>query len=362
LSLWRYLRGNPLNLLVLALLVAAGARLAGASEVVVFIASGLAIIPLAGLIGHATDELGAYVGPGIGGLLNATLGNAPELIIALLALKAGLVEVVKASLSGSILGNLLLVLGLAFLVGGWGREKQIFNRVQASASVALLFLALVALVMPAVYSFALFGGSVHPEAPSELAMSVLVAIVMLLTYCGSLIFSLRTHRELLSPVGHAESEPPELSRNTALVLLAAATVLTAVAAELLVESIEVAAHALGLTEFFIGIVLVAVIGNAAEHFAAVWLARQDKMDLAITIAISSSSQVALLVAPVAVLASLVLGHPMPLLFNVFELAALVLTVLAVNLDVQDGESNWLEGLQLLSIYAVFAIVFFYVPT
>jgi Ca2+:H+ antiporter len=215
--------------------------------------------------------------------------------------------------------------------------------------------------MPAVYSFAVYRGSAHTEAPSELTISVLVAIVMLLTYAASLLFSLRTHRELLSPVGHAESEPPVLSRNEAMLLLAVGTVLTAVAAELLVGSIEVAAHALGLTEFFIGIVLVAVIGNAAEHFAAVWLARQDKMDLSLTIAISSSSQVALLVAPIAVLASLVLGHPMALVFNVFELAALVLSVLAVNMDVQDGESNWLEGLQLVSIYAVLAIVFFYVP-
>jgi Ca2+:H+ antiporter len=356
-----YVRSNPLNLLVLALVIAAGARLVGASDVIVFVTSGLAIIPLAGLIGHATDELGSYVGPGMGGFLNATFGNATELIIVLLALNAGLTEVVKASISGSILGNLLLVLGLSFLVGGWGREKQIFNRVQASSSVALLFLAIVALVMPATYSFAVFGGSAHTDAPSELTISVLVAIVMLLTYGASMIFSFRTHRELLSPVGHAESEPPVLSRNAAVVLLAGATVLTAGAAELLVGSIEVAAHALGLTEFFIGIVLVAIIGNAAEHFAAVWLARRDKMDLALTIAISSSSQVALLVAPVAVLASLVLGHPMALLFNVFELAALVLSVLAVNMDVQDGESNWLEGLQLVSIYAVLVIVFFYVP-
>ncbi|MBV9358970.1 MAG: calcium/proton exchanger [Chloroflexi bacterium] len=359
-SLRRYLRSNPLNLLVIGLPLAAGARLAGMSDVVVFILSGVAIVPLAGLIGHATDELGSYVGPGIGGLLNATFGNATELIIVLLALREGLVEVVKASISGSILGNLLLVLGLAFLVGGWRRERQIFNRLQAGASVAVLFLAVVAMVMPAVYAISVFG-TTRTESETELAMSVLVAVVMLVTYAGSLIFSLRTHRELLSSVGHAETEPPQLSREDAMLLLAGATVLTAVAAELLVGSIEPTAQALGLSEFFIGVVLVAIIGNAAEHFAAVWLAQQDKMDLALTIAISSGSQVALLVAPFAVLASLVLGHPMALLFNPFELAALILAVLAVSMALQDGESNWLEGLQLLSIYAVLAIVFFYVP-
>jgi Ca2+:H+ antiporter len=359
-SLPRYLRSNPLNLLILALPVALGLHLADASDVAVFVFSGVAIVPLAGLIGHATDQLGSYVGPGIGGLLNATFGNATELIIVLLALSRGLTEVVKASISGSILGNLLLVLGLAFLVGGWGREKQIFNRVQASSSTGVLFLAMVALIMPATYAFAVFG-TTRTEAPSELTISVLVAVVMLVTYAGSLLFSLRTHRELLSPVGHAESEPPELSRRSAIVLLAVATVVTAGTAELLVGSIEAAASALGLSDFFIGIVLVAVIGNAAEHFAAVWLARQDKMDLALTIAISSGSQVALLVAPVAVLASLALGHPMPLLFNVFELVALILSVVAVAATVYDGESNWLEGLQLLSVYAILAIVFFYVP-
>jgi Ca2+:H+ antiporter len=355
-----YLRESKLNLLVVFLAVALALRFSGGGEVAVFVASLLAILPLAGLIGHATDEVAKYVGPGIGGFLNATFGNATELIIVLLALNRGLVEVVKASISGSILGNILLVLGLAMLVGGWGRLKQEFNRTHAGASAIMLFLAVCALVMPDIYALSLGPGDGRAP-PSVMQLSVLVAVVMLTVYLGSLVFSLRTHRELLSGVGHAEAEPPRLARGAAIALLAVATVLTAVAAETLVGSIETAGHELGLSEFFIGIVVVAVIGNAAEHFAAVWLAHQNKMDLAVTIAISSGTQIALLVAPIAVLASVMFGHPMPLVFNHFELAALVLAVIAIAIATLDGESNWFEGLQLLAIYAVMAIVFFFAP-
>jgi Ca2+:H+ antiporter len=359
-SLPRYLRESKLSLLVVFLPIALWLRFSGGNEVAVFVTSLLAILPLAALIGHATDETAKYVGPGIGGFLNATFGNATELIIVLLALNRGLVEVVKASISGSILGNILLVLGLAMLVGGWGRLKQGFDRTHAGASAVMLFLAVCALVMPDVYALSLVSGEGH-DAPAVMQLSVLVAVVMLVVYAASLVFSLRTHRELLSGVGHAEAEPPRLTRGAAIALLAGATVLTALAAETLVGSIETAGQQLGLSEFFIGIVVVAVIGNAAEHFAAVWLAHKNKMDLAMTIAVSSGTQIALLVAPIAVLASVALGHPMPLVFNNFELAAIVLAVIAIAIVTLDGESNWFEGLQLLAIYAVMAIVFFYAP-
>jgi Ca2+:H+ antiporter len=246
------------------------------------------------------------------------------------------------------------------LVGGWGRPKQRFNRTAAGVSATMLTLAAIALVMPAVFDLATVG-HLEPAAPAVLPLSLLVSAVLLAIYGASLVFSLITHRELLTPVGHAEEAPPRLARRTALLMLGAATVVTAVEAELLVGGIEAAGHAIGLSEFFIGMVIVAVVGNAAEHFAAVVVARQDKMALAVTIAITSGTQIALLVAPIAVFASLLLGHPMPLVFNAFELAAIVLAVLVVSIVALDGESNWFEGLQLLAVYLIMVFVFLFVP-
>jgi Ca2+:H+ antiporter len=297
----------------------------------------------------------------VGGFLSATFGNAAELIIVLLALQRGLTEVVKASLTGSILGNLLLVLGLAMFVGGWGRDKQTFNRTNVGAAAGMLVLTVVALLMPDIYAETV--GDIRPlQAPNIMQISVLVAIVMLGVYAASLIFSLRTHRELVAVAHGGTHDPPSLSRRTALTLLAVATLLTALAAEVLVGSIEHAASSVGLSDLFIGAVVVAVVGNAAEHFSAVLFARRNQMDLAVGIAISSATQVALLVAPVAVLASLVFGHPMPLVFDHFELGAILFAVLGVSFLCLDGESNWFEGLLLMALYAIIAIIFFYVPS
>ena len=356
----RQLAAQPLNWLVLFLPVALVLRAIGANDLLVFGTSALAIIPLAGLIGSSTDELAKYVGPGLGGFLNATFGNAAELIIVLLALQRGLTEVVKASLTGSILGNLLLVLGLAMFVGGWGRAKQTFNRTSLGASSGMLVLTVVALLMPDIYAETL--AEVRPlQAPNIMQISVLVSVVMLGTYAASLVFSLRTHRELVA-VAHGEHETPAWSRQAALILLAVATVLTALAAETLVGSIEHAASSLGLSDLFVGAVVVAIVGNAAEHFSAVIFARRDQMDLAVGIAISSATQVALLVAPLAVLASLLFGHPMPLVFDHFELGAILFAVLGVSFLCLDGESNWFEGLLLLALYAIIAIIFYFVPS
>ena len=356
-----YLLSSRLNWLALLLPVALVLRVFGAGDVPVFLVSTLAVVPLAALIGHATDELAKYTGPGLGGFLNASLGNAAEIVIVLLALRAGLTEVVKASITGSILGNLLLVLGLAIFVGGWGREKQTFNRTAVGASTAMLVLASAALLFPDIYALAVHIGP-DSTAPAILQWSALSATVMLATYAGSLVFSLRTHRHLLNPVQHEESEPPRIARRDAIMLLVLSTVLTTIAAETLVGSIENAAHALGLSELFIGAVVVAVIGNAAEHFAAVWLARADKMDLAVNIAISSGAQVALLIAPIAVFASLLLGHPMALVFSELELAAIIVAVTGVRMVAEDGESNWLEGLQLVSLWLLAAIAFYFMPS
>jgi Ca2+:H+ antiporter len=355
-----YVAANRLNALVVFLIIALVLRAVGASDVLVFVASALAVLPLAGVIGSATEQVARYVGPGMGGFLNATFGNAAELIIAVLALREGLTEVVKASLTGSLLGNLLLVLGAAMLVGGWGRDRQTFNRTHVGMSAGLLLLTLAALVMPDIYAETL-AGSVPLEAPSILTISVLVSIVMLATYAASLLFSLKTHRPLLGP-SHVEAEPPELSRRDALLLLIIATALTAVAAEVLVGSIEHAAVAIGLSDLFIGAVIVAIVGNAAEHFSAVIFARRDHMDLAVGIALGSAAQIGLLVAPVAVLASILVGHPMLLVFDHFELGAMLFAVMGVSFLSLDGESNWFEGLLLLAIYAVIAIIFFFVPS
>jgi Ca2+:H+ antiporter len=346
-----------LNVLLVFLPIAIVLRTLGANDVLVFATSALAIVPLAGLIGAATDEAARYVGAGLGGFLSATFGNAAELIIALLALRVGLTEVVKASLTGSILGNLLLVLGLAMFVGGWDRERQTFNKTNIGAATGMLILTVVALLMPDIYAETL-QGAVPQQAPNIMAISVLVAIVMLIAYAFSLYFSFKTHRDLLA-AEHAP-EPPTLKRRDALLLLLIATLLTAVAAEILVGSIEHAAAAVGWSDLFVGAVVVAIVGNAAEHFSAVLFARRDQMDLAVSIAISSATQVALLVAPVAVVASLLVGHPMPLVFDHFELGAVLFAVLGVSFLTLDGESNWFEGLLLLAFYAIIAIIFFFV--
>jgi Ca2+:H+ antiporter len=359
-SIRAFLTGNRLNALVVFLPIALGLRAMGANDVLVFLASALAVLPLAGLIGAATEEVAHYVGPGIGGFLNATFGNAAELIIAVLALREGLTEVVKASLTGSVLGNLLLVLGLSMLVGGWNRERQMFNRTNVGVSAGLLLFTVAALLLPDIYAETL-SDAAPLRAPSIMTISVLVSIVMLVTYAASLVFSLKTHRDILGG-SHAESATPRLTQRDALVLLLVATALTGLAAEVLVGSIEHAAAAIGLSDLFIGAVVVAIVGNAAEHFSAVLFARRNHMDLAVGIALGSAAQVGLLVAPIAVLVSLLVGHPMALVFDHFELAAMIFAVLGVSFLSMDGESNWFEGALLLAFYLVIAIIFFFVPS
>jgi Ca2+:H+ antiporter len=316
-------------------------------------------------MGRATEELAARSGPGIGGLLNVTFGNAPELIIALFALSQGLHEVVKASIIGSIIGNILLVLGASMLVGGLGRDKQIFSRTSASVQTSMLLLAAAALLMPAI--FELVEGQGLPQPGAELVnyggtveqLSFAVAVVLIATYVLGLVFSLRTHRDLFNPE-YEDEDSWGWSVRTSVIALAVAGVLVGVMSEVLVGSIGEASEAAGLSEFFIGVIVVAIVGNAAEHWVAVLVARKDKMDLAVNISIGSSAQVALFVAPVLVLASIVVGPgPLALVFNGFELGALLLAVLIANYVTQDGESTWFEGVQLLAVYAVLGLAFYY---
>ncbi len=355
---WQYLISRPLNLLLIAFPLLIGLELAHAGPVWLFIVSALAIIPLAGVLGDATEEVAGRMGPIGGGLLSGTLGNATELIIAVMAVRAGEIEVVKASITGSILGNLLLVFGLSLLVGGFDREKQKFDRTNAGINTTMLMLAVCGLVMPAVFDLVTYG---KLESNTEVVqkLSLWTAAVLMGTYLLSFVFSFKTHKHLFS--SHESHTLSAMSQKTALALMAVATVLIAFASEVLVGQIEHATKALGLTKFFVGIIVVAVVGNAAEHSAAVFAARKDKMDLSITIAVGSSVQIALLVAPLLVFVSYALGHPMTLEFNGFEIAAMILSVLTVGMVAVDGESNWFEGAQLLATYIILAIAFFFVP-
>ncbi len=352
-------------LLVPLIPIALALDLAGVPATVVFVASALGIIPTAALMGRATEELAARSGPGIGGLLNVTFGNAPELIIALFALGQGLHEVVKASIVGSIIGNILLVLGAAMLAGGLGREKQTFSRTGASVQTSMLLLAAAALLMPAI--FELVEGKGLPSPGAEIVnygstvehLSLAVAIVLIATYVLGLVFSLKTHRALFNPE-YGDEDSWGWSTRTAVLALAIAGVLVGVMSEVLVSSISEASRSVGLSEFFIGVIVVAIVGNAAEHWVAVLVAMKNKMDLAVNIAIGSSAQVALFVAPVLVIASFFLGpHPLALVFNGFELGAVLLAVLIANYVTQDGESTWFEGVQLLAVYLVFGLAFYY---
>jgi len=339
--------------------------LGGVSAGLVFAAAALGIIPTAALMGRATEELAARSGPGIGGLLNVTFGNAPELIIALFALGQGLHEVVKASIVGSIIGNILLVLGAAMLAGGLGKEKQTFSRTGVNVQTTMLLLAAAALLMPAIFELVEGKGLPHPGA--ELVdygstvehLSLAVAIVLIVTYVAGLVFSLKTHRDIFNPE-YGDEDSWGWSVRTSVIALAVAGVLVGVMSEVLVGSISEASQSIGLSEFFIGAVVVAIVGNAAEHWVAVLVALKDKMDLSVNIAIGSSAQVALFVAPVLVIASFFIGpHPLPLVFNGFELGAILIAVIIANYVTQDGESTWFEGLQLLAVYLVFGIAFFY---
>jgi Ca2+:H+ antiporter len=337
-------------------------ELGHASATAIFIAAALGIVPTAALMGKATEELAARSGPGIGGLLNVTFGNFPELVIAFFALLEGLQEVVKASIIGSIMGNILLVMGAAMFVGGLKRDRQKFNSTAASAQSLMLLLALVTLIMPAVYELVV-GGRL-PKVDEELVeydstvehLSLAVAIVLIISYIGGLIFSLRTHRDLFNPP--YEQHAAGWSVRRSVTALAVAGVLVGLMSEVLVGSISEAAESIGLSEFFIGAIVVAIVGNAAEHWVAVLVAAKDKMDLAVNIAVGSSVQIALFVAPVLVLLSFVFGpEPMPLVFNGFEIAAVVLAVLIADRVTADGESNWFEGLQLLAVYVVVGLTF-----
>jgi Ca2+:H+ antiporter len=350
-----------LRLLLLFVPVSIGLGVMHAPPVWVFAVSCLAILPLAGLMGEATEHLTHHTGPGIGGLLNASFGNAAELIIALMALQAGETEIVKASLTGSIIGNILMVLGLAMLLGGWKHPELRFSTIAAESGSSMMVLAVVSLVIPAIYGFV-----TDHKTPGHIEdLSVDISVVLLLVYAASLYFSLKSHKHLFAVEGDdAAAELGEhgqvwsVKRSVGVLLVAATAV--GIVSEFLVHAVDAAGQALGLGKVFMGVVVVAIVGNAAEHSTAVIVAMKGKMDLALGIAMGSSMQIALFVAPVLVLVGHFTGHPLGLEFTIMEVVAIFLSVGAAALLIQDGRTNWFEGLQLLAVYTILAMAFYFV--
>jgi Ca2+:H+ antiporter len=352
-----------LNLLLVFIPIALGLDWYDASPTLVFIASGLAIVPLAGLMGRSTESLSVYIGATLGGLLAATMGNAPELIISIFALKAGLYDVVKASITGSIVGNLLLGMGLAILLGGLRHERQKFNATAAGMGSGLLTLAGVGLIVPALFHF---------TAQQEDELSTEIAIVLFIAYLLSLLFTLKTHQHLFraEPAEPAEGSTPQQaeeeegawSKNKAIGMLAAVTIGIAFMSEILTGAIEPAAESIGLTPIFAGVIFLAVFGNAAELMNSVRFARNNQMDLVMGIAVGASTQVVMFVAPVLVFVSYLLGpKPLDLLFVPFEIAAIIIAILVNGNITKDGESHWMEGVMLLGVYLILGMGFFFLP-
>ena len=324
------------------------------SPTIMFILAALSIIPLAGIMGEGTEEISSYTGPKIGGFLNATFGNATELIISFFALKSGLFEVVKSSIAGSIIGNILLVLGASMFIGGLKHKTQNFNINVVETTSSMLLFSLIGLCVPAFFT--------HTINPNLLntryeGLSLVVAIVMFILYILSLIFSFFTHKDLYATTTEEEGHESKWSLKKSIAILIIATVIIAIESEFLVGGIEDITSKLGLSEFFVGIILIPIIGNAAEHSTAITMALKNKMDVAIEIALGSSLQIILFVAPVLIFLSL-LFTPMSIIFNPFELVSLIASVIIANKVASDGQSNWLEGAKLMAVYFIIAAGFF----
>ncbi len=351
-----------LLLLLICIPVSVALKVMHAPGYWIFVASGLAIVPLAGLMSQATEEMALHLGPQIGGLLNATFGNATELIITLLAVQKGEIDVVKASIIGSIIGNVLLVLGLSIFVGGLKFKAQKFNEGAASTQSVMLILAVVTLLLPSFF-FHVLTHAQQLEANDRVAgLSLWVAGLLMLLYVSNLIFSLVTHREQFCEThSGAEEEKPTWSKRVSMAVLAGATLAVALESELLVGSIEPTVKAWHLSPLFVGIILVPIIGNAAEHATAVIMALKDRVDVTLNICVSSSTQIALFVAPLIVFVSWPLHHPILLVFNLFEIIAVGFAAWITALIARDGDCNWFEGAQLLIVYAILALSFYFVP-
>lgn len=339
------------NLLLIFIPLAIATSLFDFDARLVFALAALGIIPLAGILGRATEKLALHAGPRVGGLLNATLGNAAELIITIFAIREGLLELAKASITGSILGNVLLVLGLSILFGGLRHGTQRFDRSQAGLNATMMTLAVIALVVPAI-----FGHAIESDRLAVEELSLGVAGVMIIIYTLSLIYSFR------STPATPTLEAAHWSLRLILLALALSTLFMAWLSEILVETVESVVQSLGVTEFFLGVIIVPLVGNVAEHLVGVQTAWKNKMDLSLAISLGSSMQIALFVAPLLVFISLLGPEPLSLIFNQFELISLGAAVVIAVFISLDGESNWLEGAELLAVYCIIAIAFFFLPS
>jgi Ca2+:H+ antiporter len=345
---------KPLNVLLIFVPLALVFELTHAAPLVIFVASALAVVPLSGILGDATEELAGRTGPRIGALLNATLGNAAELIITILAIKGGLLELVRASITGSIIGNLLLVAGVAIIAGGLKHGTQRFERSSASMNATLLIMAALVLAVP---SF--FNTAIEPNFANVESLSLIVAGVVIVMYVLSMVFSLTARNA--EPIARPAAHVSRYSVKAALALLAVATVLIAAMSEFLVGAVDPMVAQLGISELFVGIILVPIIGNVAEHVVAIEVALKNHMELSMGIALGSSLQVAMFVAPLLVFISLPFGHPVTFEFTTFELVALLASCFIAAQVSADGETNWLEGVLLVSLYLVMAVAFFFLP-
>jgi Ca2+:H+ antiporter len=326
--------------------------------ILMFTLAGVAIVPLAASLGDSTQAVAAQTSQSVGGLLNATMGNAAELIISFIALFEGHVEVVKASLSGSIIGNSLLVLGFCAFFGGLGREKQSFSRRNVMIDSTMLFVVVVALIMPAVYDLSVLG-SLQANSPSLERLSVATSVILILMYAASMVFAFMG--QSVAPTGTPAEGEPQISMARAIFGLVVAAALIAFVSDVLMAELESAKQAMGISDLFMGVIIIAIIGNAAEHSTAVTAALRDQMDMALSIAAGSSSQIALFVAPVLVLVGFASGHPMSLVFTPLEIAGVVLAVVVMVLIAADGETTWFEGAALVAVYLILAISFYFVP-
>ena len=345
-----------LYILLVFIPVTIAGKLMGLSDPMLFVCSSLAIIPLAGVMGKSTDDIACFCGQKVGGLLNATFGNATELIIAFVAMKEGMFDVVKASLAGSVIGNILLVLGMSMLAGGIKHKTQTFNRNSINITSSMLLLSVLGLSIPAIFTHALPEESLTAQYEG---LSVIVAVLMLLVYVMQFVFTFVTHRTLYEESVPDEEERRDASLPRAIILLIASTVAIAVISEIFVGTVEPMAESAGLSKTFVGIILVPIIGNAAEHSSAIIMAVKDKMNASIEIALGSSLQIILFVVPVLTLLSLFFT-PMSIVFTPFELVSVTGAVLIANRVASDGESNWLEGLQLVTVYLMIGAAFFFV--